>query len=240
MDKSAPQRPQQIMLVGNAGAGKTTLALSASRVAELSPVLVLDTEGSTVGISGKFPEADVIKIENFKQLQQITNMLLTKTHKYKTVIIDTLDAAQTLAVKSFQRANPRDGYAAWGLVKDLFTDQAANGGWLYGMKYAPFLSILIVHSREEKSESGAITEKLLLQGAAKDTVASIPDVVLYVTRVMKTVEGEKFKRPSPTAYTVPTKKFDLAKSRFDLPAAIEDVTMSSMYDLLSKSDSEEN
>ena len=238
MSKAALSEPQQILLVGEAGNGKTHTALTASRVAGLGPVLVLDTEGSTVGVVNNFPDVDVVRIENYAQLNQLLESLLSKTHKYKTVIIDTLDSAAELALKNFEKKNPNDGYAKWGMLKDWLTLSAANGGMLHRLKAAPFLSILISHTREEKSDSGAITNKVNLQGSGKNEVPSIPDAVFFLTRVMKQVEGEKDKRPVTTITTVGTRAFTLAKNRFQLPPQIVDGDLTTVYDLIRSKNTE--
>lgn len=40
---------------------------------------------------------------------------------------------------------------------------------------------IVIHDREEKAESGAITKRLRLSGSAKDTFAGVPDTVVHIS-----------------------------------------------------------
>lgn len=226
MDKTALEFPELAALVASPGQGKTHSALAMTEVDGLWPVLVLDTEGSTVGVAQNFdPERfDVIRIHTHKQLEQIVDSLLAKTHKYKTVVVDTLDMAQERALIKFEKDNPGDGFAKWGEVaRWLLGDQ----GLLPRLKAAPFFSVVIVHTREEKSDSGAIVQKVKLQGSAKDNFASAPDVVFYQVRKLAKVGDESVLRTK--VFTVGTKAFDQAKNRFDLPYVMDDSTLADVF-----------
>jgi hypothetical protein len=226
MSKDALDFPELAALVAMAGQGKTHSALAMTEVDGLWPVLVLDTEGSTVGVAQNFdPERfDVIRINTHKQLEQVVNSLLTKTHKYKTVVIDTIDTAQERALLKFEKDNPGDGFAKWGEVAKWLLGDA---GLLPRLKAAPFFAVVICHSREEKSESGAIIQKVKLQGSAKDNFASAPDVVFYQTRKLAKVGDETLLQTK--VYTVGTKAFDQAKNRFGLPYVMEDATLATVF-----------
>ncbi len=226
MSKDALDFPELAALVAMPGQGKTHSALAMTEVDGLWPVLVLDTEGSTVGVAQNFdPERfDVIRIHNHKQLDQIVDKLLTKSHKYKTVVIDTLDKGYERALNKFEKDNPGDGFAKYREGKEwLLGDQ----GVLPRLKAASFFSVVIVHTREEKSSSGTIIQKVKLEGAAKDNFASEPDVVFYQTRKLAKV-GDVTKLQTKV-YTVGTKAFDQAKNRFDLPYVMEDATLADVF-----------
>lgn len=232
---AALNRPNLVMLAGESGAGKTYSALSASNVEGLYPMLYLDTEGSTVGVINNFDEdrVDVVRVDNHKKLMSILKALETKTHKYKSVVIDTLDGAQERAIKKFQQDNPNDGFAAWGEVKEWLI---SDSGLMHTLRRADYLGIVVIHTREEKSDSGALTQRLLLSGAAKDSISSIPDAVLYQTRKVRKLEGEKEARASTVVYTVGTKEFSQAKNRFDLPLKMADSTLESVFETIASND----
>lgn len=226
MKKDALDFPELAALVAMAGQGKTHSALAMTEVEGLWPVLVLDTEGSTVGVAQNFdPDRfDVIRIHTHKQLEQVVDSLVTKTHKYKTVVIDTIDTAQERALLKFEKDNPGDGFAKWAEVSKWLM---GDGGLLPRLKAAPFFSVVIVHTREEKSESGSIIQKVKLQGSAKDSFASAPDVVFYQTRKLVKVGDET--KLQTKVYTVGTKAFDQAKNRFGLPYVMEDATLATVF-----------
>ena len=232
MGKDALDFPELAALVAMPGQGKTHSALDMTKVDGLWPVLVLDTEGSTVGVAQNFdPERfDVIRIHNHKQLDQVVEKLLTKTHKYKTVVIDTVDTAYERALNKFEKDNPTDGFAKYREGKAwLLGDQ----GLLPKLKAAPFFSVVIVHTREEKSTSGAIIQKVKLEGAAKDNFASVPDVVLYQTRKLsRNSEGDSVLETK--VFTVGTKVFDQAKNRFDLPFVMDGATLRHVFEAIQK------
>lgn len=231
MSKDALDFPELAALVAMPGQGKTHSALDMTNVDGLWPVLVLDTEGSTVGVAQNFdPERfDVLRIHNHKQLDQIVDSLLKKTHKYKTVVIDTVDTAYERALTKFEKDNPTDGFAKYREGKAwLLGDQ----GLLPRLKAAPFFSVVIVHTREEKSTSGTIIQKVKLEGAAKDNFASVPDVVFYQTRKLTKVGDESLLQTK--VFTVGTKVFDQAKNRFDLPYVMEDATLADVFTEIQK------
>lgn len=228
-DHSALLFPSLAALVGEAGAGKTYSALSASQVEGLYPMLYLDTEGSTVGVINNFDAAkvDVVRVDTHKKLDTIIKAVLTKTNKYKSIVIDTLDTAQERAAAKFQRDNPTDGFAAFRELKDWLV---SDDGLLHQLRRADITAIVVLHTREEKADSGAVTQRIRLQGAAKDIFASIPDIVLYQTRKVRKIEGEKEARASSTVYTVGTKEFAQAKNRFDLPMKLTDATLQDVFE----------
>lgn len=230
MDKTALAMPDLAALVAEAGSGKTHSALDLTKVDGMWPLLVLDTEGSTVGVSQNFdPERfDVIKITNHKQLSQMIKVLTTKSHKYKTVVIDTIDTAQERALEHFDSENPGDGFAKW---KDVAAWLTGDKGLMHTLRRADFFSVVVVHSREEKSDSGAVIQKVKLQGSSKDVFASIPDLVLYQTRrLAKNEQGKS--EVSTTVYTVGTKTFSQAKNRFGLEPIMKDSTLKDVFEAI--------
>jgi len=224
VEASALAMPEQILLVGGAGAGKTHSALSLTEIDELTPMLYIDTEGSTVGVASKFDhdKVTVLRVKSHKDLKSVVDKVLANQDAYKTVVIDTIDTAQERAINLLQ-AGSSDGFEVWRKVGTWLMGNDGDG-LMHKLKGASFLSVVVVHSREEKSESGSIIQKVLLQGSAKDKIASVPDVVIYQKRGQAKGDDGKIKAVT-TVYTVGTKTFDQAKSRFDLPATMTDATL---------------
>lgn len=224
VEAEALAMPEQILLAGGAGAGKTHSALSLTEIDELTPMLYIDTEGSTVGVASKFDHSKVtvLRVKTHKELKTVVDKVVANPNAYKSVVIDTIDTAQERVINLLQ-STANDGFEVWRKVGTWLMGNDGDG-LMHKLKAAPFLSVVIVHTREEKSESGAIIQKVLLQGSAKDKIASVPDVVIYQKRQQGKGDDGKPKVMT-TVYTVGTKAFDQAKSRFDLPPTMADATL---------------
>lgn len=81
------------------GVGKTVLGGSADAVEELSPVLFLDIEGGTLSLKATYPNVDVIRITDPKQIEAIHKDLKSDQHGYKTVVFDSLTEYQKLLLR---------------------------------------------------------------------------------------------------------------------------------------------
>lgn len=247
---SALNKPEQIILYGKPGGGKSWLAASTSLVEELSPVLIIDTEGSTAGTVAGFPDenldilpitvtpddlaqfdevTDAVRDEiRFQKFDQIVSALMNQNHKYKTVIIDTLDVAQSWAEGHFKRNAPitqggeRDTWASYANLKEWTIKIVRN------LKAAPFLSVLVYHETIEKSDTGAMISEITMVGSARTVVPGIPDIVGRVKRYFdeesdKEVTEVFFGSGGDQAAT---------KNRFQLPVVMYDPTMQDIIDAI--------
>lgn len=208
----------------------THLALSASEVEGLYPVLVIDNEGSTQGVLSKFDASriDVIRPKaqwpgkEWIATKKILNDLLTKKHKYKTVIIDPLNSM--LAWGKVAGDKPGDGFAKWNFVHSEFTE---DGGLIDRLKNAPFLAILVLHEKTEDGDGeGPSVKDFRWQGQGTSQLGQFPDAVLYTSR-----ETNSAGQSTTTLFTAPTKK-NKAKNRFGFPAKVEAPTMQGLYDFI--------
>lgn len=224
--------PSLLIIYGGYGSGKTYLAMSASEVEGLYPVLVIDNEGSTQGVLSNFDQSriDVIRPKTqwpgkeWAATKKILNDLLTKKHKYKTVIIDPLNSM--LAWAKVAGDKPGDGFAKWNFVHDEIT---ADGGLIDRLKNAPFLAILVLHEKNEDGDGeGPTVKDFRWQGQGTSQLGQFPDAVLYTSR-----ETNSAGVSTTTLFTAPTKK-NKAKNRFGLPAKIEAPTMQGLYDIIRK------
>lgn len=224
---SEASKPEFIVLYGRPGGGKTWLGASASELPHIRKMLILDTEGSTVGTLSDFDDdkVDIIRVTSFAMLNAILDKLFDENaqHEYDAVMIDTLDKAQEWAVDHFKENAPytksgeKDGYWTWGQVSDWTVKQVGEN-----LRHAPFLAIVTVHEKEEKTTDGALVKGLRLQGSAKDTWPGIPDVVAYLER--KLDGGE----PTTFAY-FETDDNKVTKNRFKFPPKVKDVTIPKLF-----------
>lgn len=228
--------PEQIMVMGHYGSGKSYFAGSASQIKELTPVAYIDVEHSAAGTLSDFNDEDIdifdvkrIADENgadpFEVFTAIAEELLSTEHKYKTVIIDTMDVVNEMAVDYYTAMYPNDGFAKWTNARD---DLTASGGIIDRMKGAPFLSILVMHIQTD--DEGRNYEFAWAGRQARSSLGQYPDLVMHISRTYN-----KRKKEWTTEVTTAPTGDGQAKNRFQnkIPPVIEgDVTMITIWDML--------
>ena len=170
--------PKSVLIYGDPKNGKTWLAASASELAELSPVLLIDVEGGATAIARDWKDVDVLAVDTHQQLDAAVEQLLTVKHKYKTVIIDTLGVAMNRAEKVFEEKteNAKNTFGKWADLKEWANKLTRN------LHHAPFLTIFIAHAQDEKDDStGAVKTVPMLPGSMRRTLPAIPDIIGYMT-----------------------------------------------------------
>lgn len=227
--------PQFLLWYGPYGGGKTRLALSASEVEGLYPMLVIDTEGSTTGVIDQFDKSRIDVIRPAKQWPNapwqktvsLLNNLLKKTHKYKTVVIDAADVLLDWGLQELHE--PGDGFAKWNKIHSALTEsnKEVGQGLFFKLKDADFLTILVVHEKKEGGTEDSLPfADFLWSGQGRSKLGGIPDIVGYVTRDTNSA-GESVS----TLQTAPTKKNN-AKTRYALPAKMAGADMAKIYDII--------
>jgi hypothetical protein len=174
---TAVDRINSMIIFGEYGTGKTWLAASADAIADYSPVLVVDIEGSAAGIGRKYPNVDIVQADTHEKLEEIFLELLTTDHGYKTVIFDTLNVAQGRAEKVFRRKpeNANNKFGVWADLKDWTLTLVRK------MHHAPFLAIFIAHSQVDKDDNtGKLTTTVKIAGSARTDVPAVPDLIGYL------------------------------------------------------------
>lgn len=106
----------KMLLYGNPGAGKTTLALTANDHPELAPILVLNFEGGLLSVVSR-GDVDVIDIKTIDDLEGVF-WYFREQHesvkKYKTLLVDSGSELYNKALRevvdqNLQRRNNRKG-----------------------------------------------------------------------------------------------------------------------------------
>lgn len=223
-----------ILIYGDSGTGKTTLAGSADEVPSMRPVLFIDIEGGTESLRHSYPEVDTVRVTTWKEMQEVYNALHEGNHGYRTVVLDSLTEIQKfnmynimndLAQKRPDLDPDVPGMREWG--KNL--EQIRR--MVRGFRDLDMHTIFTALNKTEKDQkTGLTTMKPSLSGKMADEVAAFLDIVVYyyVKQIGDGSDAE-FKRLLLTQKT----DTQVAKDRSGkLPMIVESPTMSEIYDLM--------
>lgn len=113
-------RDISLLLYGGAGTAKTSLAATASKVEEMSPVLYLDFERGTLPLRdwGDLDNLTIVHLDTWAETNKFIYQVVRPTMQagsfpYRTVVLDTVDALQELIVREAKTANPGNNYVPW-------------------------------------------------------------------------------------------------------------------------------
>lgn len=223
-----------ILIYGDSGTGKTTLAGSADELPSMRPVLFIDIEGGTESLRHTYPEVDTVRVTTWKEMQEVYNALYEGDHPYKTVVLDSLTEIQKFSMYGImtdliQKRPDLDpdvpGMREWG--KNL--EQIRK--MVRGFRDLDMHTIFTALSKSEKDTKTGITSmKPSLSGKMADEIAAFLDVVVYyyVKQIGDGTDAE-FKRLLLTQKT----DSQVAKDRSGkLPMIVESPTMSEIHRLM--------
>lgn len=83
-----------MLVYGMSGTGKTFTCGTAEKWAGSSPCLFIDVEGGALTLHDEVPEIDVVRPQNWAELQDVYNFLRNENTKYKSVVVDSLTEVQ--------------------------------------------------------------------------------------------------------------------------------------------------
>jgi len=215
-----------LLVYGPPGVGKTVLAGSASDVAEMSPVLFIDIEGGTFSLRKRYPDVDVVRVEDWKAFQKLYLELRKGDSGYKTLVMDSLTEIQKysmyLIMQDLIKSDPdRDpdvpGMREWGKN----TEQIRRT--VRAFRDLPLNCIFTALSATDRDNRGVTMTKPSLSGKLSGEVAGFVDIVAYM--YVKMVEGS----PQRLLLTSGTDK-EIAKDRRDkLPTIMHNPTMTDIH-----------
>lgn len=183
--KVADQPPRFNMLVyGESGVGKTTLAGSADLIPEMRKILVLDIEGGLLSIKNRYPNVESVRIKTWDDMQRVYDTLYAGDHGYNTVIVDSLTEAQKMSMDRVMRRlveehEERDadvpGIREW----NINIEQTRK--FVRSLRDLPLNTIFTALPRTDKNQrTGASRTKPSLSGKVADEVAGFLDIVAYL------------------------------------------------------------
>ena len=219
-----------MMIYGSSGSGKTMLAGSADAVPELRKVLFLDVEGGTYTLrNSDYSNVDVLRITEWKEIEDVYNILYLGQHDYKTIIIDSLTELQKVSMEAILA----DTSAGVSLSSEIPQLREWNINIEQVRKVVrkfrdlPVNTIFTALVNQEKNPlKGYTTNKPLLSGKVKDEVAAFLDIVAFYN--VKEVDGRSVRVLQTTATETTVAKDRSSK----LPAVMEDPTMTKIYEYL--------
>lgn len=237
------ERQGAALVYGPYGGGKTHLALTASMIDELSPLLVIDTEGSTSRIINKFDRSKIDVLRPRKAfinpddpdteydvypntLEILRRIADGEETKYKTVIIDALDVFFNWGLAYYEMENPSDGFYRWSKIHSDLTESPSfnHVGLMLRLKEAPVMFIAVLHEKNEgEGEKSVSTFQWAGKGAG--ILGGVFDSVLHVSRKVNT-KGEG----NTTVLTQSNGK-NLSKTRLEIPAKLVNPTMADILGL---------
>jgi phage nucleotide-binding protein len=181
-----------ILIYGESGAGKTTLAGSADAVPEMRRVLIIDIEGGTLSLRTRYPGVDSVRVKSWQDMQKVYDELYLGTHGYSTVVIDSLTEAQKMSMDEIMRRlvkehEDRDadvpGIREW----NINIEQTRKFVRLF--RDLPINTIFTALSKADRNPRTGVTRtKPYLSGKVADEVAGFLDIVAYL--YTKEVDGE--------------------------------------------------
>lgn len=223
-----------ILIYGDSGTGKTTLAGSADEVPNMRPVLFVDIEGGTESLRHSYPSVETVRVTSWKEMQQVYDVLHSGDHEYKTVVLDSLSEIQkfnmyTIMNDLTQKRPDLDpdvpGMREWG--KNL--EQMRK--FVRAFRDLEMHTIFTALNMTDKDQkTGLTTMKPMLSGKLANEVAAFLDIVAYYyVKQIGSGEDAEFRRLLLTQKT----DAQVAKDRSGLlPMIVEDPTMKSLHQLM--------
>jgi phage nucleotide-binding protein len=230
--KVSDHPPQfNLLIYGESGTGKTTLAGSSDLVPEMRKVLVIDIEGGVLSLKDRYPQVETIRVKSWEKMGEIYQELsVPGSHDFNTIVIDSLTEAQKMSMDKIMRKlveqypEREDGVPQ---IREWNINIEQTRKFVRLFRDLPVNTIFTALSREDKNQMrGTTRRKPFLSGKVSDEVAGFLDIVVYL--YTKEV-NEQLARVLLCGSTEDT----VAKDRTDkLPLIIENPTMTTIWNAI--------
>jgi len=205
--QKAAERPRSfnMLIYGEAGAGKTWLAASSQAVPELRRVLYVDAESGSETIKEHWPDVELLSANKWEDYDRIYNALRAGAHEYQTVVLDSISEILEHckdAVMEEMKADPENerrdpdvpSVREWGKILSRMLRLVRR------YRDLPMNVIFIAHAEMVKDNMGRHKWMPLVNGKFQMKLPQIPDVVLFMNtqevdgtmrRLLQTVQSPK-------------------------------------------------
>jgi len=236
-------KPRSIILFGAEGTRKTTMAGELIKHPDTEKIMWLDADNGTNTLAAD-PEIwaavkdkririmpfNTLDPTSFAKTTQVIQEVAATDFGYTYIVLDTLNVLQEAAVK-FLLANTLNSSG----VQDTRAGYAQVADWTLTMARmlhnAPHVTpIFIMHERTEETDTGRVKIKPKLAGGARDSIATLPDIVVNLAFEQKLdsandEDTELIGRIGESADRV-------SKNRYRLPTKIHDFSLLKLYDVI--------
>lgn len=243
--KIAPQRERaqnvNALIYGQSGVGKTQLAGSADAVPEMRPVLFIDVEGGALTLTNSYPDAEVVRVTTWTEMQNLYYELGRCEHPYRTIVLDSLTEIQKFSMmqimKDLIKKEPdRDpdipSLREWG--KNIEQIRL----FVRAFRDLPVNTIFTALEKTDKDpKTGTWYTRPGLPGKAGAEIAAFLDLVLYYY-VKNVKKGDEVVRER--LLLTGATETQVAKDRSNnLPLVLQNPTMQDIYDYAIKNKAHE-
>lgn len=235
IERVAERMPHfNLMVYGRSGVGKTRLAGSSHSVDEMRRVLLIDIEGGSLTLRKDFPDVELVRVQNWSEMQGVYDALYAGGHGFKTVILDSLTEIQKFNMTNImkQLVDKTDGERDMDVpsLREYLKNLEQTRRFVRAFRDLPINVIFTALEREDKDRMNRPIKLPSLSGKMAQEVAAFLDIVLYYN--MKEVEGPDGKRQLRVLQSQATES-TIAKDRSGLlPPVMTDPTMEQLYDII--------
>lgn len=183
--KVADQPPHfNLLIYGESGVGKTTLAGSSDNVPEMRKVLFIDIEGGMLSLKDFYPNVESVRVKSWPDMQRVYEELYAGSHGFNTVVIDSLTEAQKMSmdkimIKLVTEHPDRDPDVP--AIREWNINIEQTRKFVRSFRDLPINTIFTALAKTDKNMmTGSIRRKPSLSGKVADEVAGFLDIVAYL------------------------------------------------------------
>lgn len=215
------------IIYGKKGVGKTSLAASAAKVPELSPVLFLAIEDGSSVLDKEYsddPNLDVVYVEDWPTGGSVIQAVSDNPTKYKTVIVDTISELQ----EQMKEHTTETGYGLWAYIADNSIDVMKV---LHRTKHVNVIFITHAEKLKEEDSGKVLMSPYFLGNKTIEQALKPIDLVLYLA-LGKDDQGQ----PVHVLQTKGDGKIDASDRSGELPFHMGDPSFVDIYPYLARSE----